>query len=260
MLGLKKNNDLLYMKKATLLFLSLVLLGSGCPYISTGNDFPVLEGLVDFDEYGYFVCEDPVSGQRIYEVVHPGEDARTSQFYNQDGELLETALLGIGADTASEPEIQIENCVRTTPGYFHSMFDVPEQAVTAALNNVLPEDPWRQIEQWKMLPNGNYWLWTSNIVTNQQTGETNPCGTASPYHCPSESWIVDLVNGEAYLSSSENNYLSSIDVTPGEIEKDRYLTVEWDIARGHETLDRTEYVNIYDGSLTTVAEALLEVD
>ncbi len=107
------------MKWVIFSIISLVTLGAGC----SGNptDFPIVDEPDRPFETSYKVCEDPVTGARIYKSTFSGDDSGWASFYDEGGKLIEaTPEMGPGALNNLKPNTEVENCVRTTEKYFKS--------------------------------------------------------------------------------------------------------------------------------------------
>ena len=108
------------MKKQMFLpLVGLVLLGIGCANVEA--DFPIVSEPDKPFETSYKVCEDPVTGARIYKSTFSGDDSGWASFYDESGTLIEsTPEMGPGALNNLKPKTEVENCVRTTEEYFKS--------------------------------------------------------------------------------------------------------------------------------------------
>lgn len=99
--------------------IAFATLGAGCSGERT--DFPIVDEPDKSFEASYKVCEDPVTGARIYESSYSGDDSGWASFYDEAGKLIEsTPEMGPGALNNLRPNTKVENCIRTTEKYFRN--------------------------------------------------------------------------------------------------------------------------------------------
>ncbi|MFH1089153.1 MAG: hypothetical protein V1716_01885 [Candidatus Uhrbacteria bacterium] len=107
------------MKKIMLfLLISFAFFGVGC--VKNNETFPIINDSVKPHETSYKVCEDLVTGARVYESSFFGYDSGMKWFYNKDGNLIEKIEIGEGVMNNLQPKTEVKNCVRTTEEYFKS--------------------------------------------------------------------------------------------------------------------------------------------
>jgi len=91
---------------------------------NNSDSFPVVEygiGESLVNDYTYSVCEDAVTGERIYKSSWCGIDTCSVSFYNVEGDRIESVGHGSGATIfASEIETDVVECQYTTKAYFSS--------------------------------------------------------------------------------------------------------------------------------------------
>lgn len=101
-----------------LLIVLYVFLLAGC---AQNEHFPVLEESAEPMENTFYVCQDQVSGERIYKSSRNGEDTYWLKFYDTDSDLLEeTPEIRSGTPRQYEIKTKVKNCERTTKEYFES--------------------------------------------------------------------------------------------------------------------------------------------
>ncbi len=104
------------------MFFSLIgfaFFGVGCA--DSNETFPIINEPDKPFETSYKVCEDLVTGARVYESSFFGDDSGMMWFYNKDGNFIEkTPEMGPGAMNNLQPNTKVKNCIRTTEEYFKS--------------------------------------------------------------------------------------------------------------------------------------------
>lgn len=108
------------MKKPLKISVSIIIfiLLAGC---TQNENFPVLEESAEPMGDAFYVCQDQVSGERIYRSSRGGDDTHWLKFYDTNSNLLEeTPEIGPGTPRQYEIKTKVKNCKRTTKEYFES--------------------------------------------------------------------------------------------------------------------------------------------
>ena len=155
--------------------------------------------------------------------------------------------------TAEQEQASYSEIIPTAATSITTESIIPTEPIVKA-SSLLPEDPWREVTQGYVLSNGNVWLLTRPIFEKGDPPVVNPC--AEQNICPIQSWLVNLEEGIAYLSSEQNSYGSSASVSVYEPSTfgEKSLHVVWVIYVGfsHTTrMDRIEQINMEDGTILT---------
>lgn len=80
--------------------------------------FPVVKTEFDIFSTHYLVCKDESTQERVYVRSSAGEDTSFENYYEADGNLVESGEFGPGTVYNREPKIKTKDCLRTTKLYF----------------------------------------------------------------------------------------------------------------------------------------------